>query len=333
MKKFRFPAAFAAGSLMAATGMMAMAPNAQGSLTTRCVGEGGDVTVPGDLVVPAGETCWLDGTIVHGKVQVRKKADLVVSDGTVSGEVHAAKGAYVDITDTKLGGNVVSDNAYGTYMDNSTVTGAVDARNSGNDNDGFVYAMDSRVAKRLHAEVPGEVVVERSHVTGPVTGVGTEYTDVTDSTLDHKLSVTNNAKGGTLCDSEVYGETSYSGNKYATQIGGDGPVTSCDGVSFFGGNVTVSDNNGKVRVSDTIMRGDLSGDNNDPAPRGENNRVRGTRSGQFKDLKTLSGNNKTSPRTLDQNETQQRDTTVKEKADHRRAHGKTQAHKAGKVHF
>lgn len=331
MKKRRIAATLAASSLVAGAGMIALAPSAQADLVTHCVGEGGDVTVPGDLVVPAGESCWLDGTTVKGKVKLRKNADLVVSGGKLQGKVHAAKNAYLDATDTQMRGNVASDDAYGTYLEDSDVTGAVNARSSGSDHDGFVYAVKSEVGKRLHAKVPGEVVVDGSHVRGPVTGDGTEYTDVNDSTLDRKLSVTGNAKGATLCDSEVYGPTSYTDNKDAVQVGADGPVTSCDGTSFFGGKLDISDNSAKVRISDTIVRKDLSGDGNEPAPRGENNRVRGDTSGQFSDLKAPDKDSKVAPRTAAKSTSQDRDATTKHKAGTRRSHAKTSARSAGKA--
>lgn len=334
MKKLRIPAVFAASSLVAAAGLAAVAPSAQADFVTRCVGQGGDVTVPGDLVVPAGETCWLDGTTVKGKVQVRKNADLVVNGGSVDGKVRAAKNAYVDTTDTDLGANVVGVDAYGAYLDDSTVAGAVNARNTGSDFGGFVYVVDSQVGKRLHAKAPGEVVLDGAHVQGPVTADGTSYTDVNNSTLERKLSVTGNAKGGTFCASEVYGDASYTGNSYGLQLGADGPITACDGVSFFGGNLEVSDNSGTVRVSDTIIRKDLSGDGNDPAPRGENNRVRGEASDQFSDLKAPSDDDQMQARKQASARTvQHRDAAVKHKAGSRRSDAKTKASTAGKANL
>jgi hypothetical protein len=100
MKKLSIPLAFAASALIAAGEMMTLAPTAQASLVTRCVGEGGNVTVPGDLVVPAGQSCWLEGTTVQGNVKVRKNADLVADGATFQGRVHAGKNGYVDVTDT-----------------------------------------------------------------------------------------------------------------------------------------------------------------------------------------------------------------------------------------
>lgn len=326
--KWRLPMAVAVSSMLAGAGLVTLAPKADAALVTQCVGEGGDVTVPGDLVVPAGETCWLDGTTVKGTVKVRKNADLVVHDGKVTGRVHAAKDGYIDTTDTDIAGNVGSTNAYGTYLSKSKVHGAVNANNNGTDNGGFVYAVDSKLGKRLHAKVPGEVVVDGSEVAGPVTGDGTEYTDVNNSTLNGQLAVTGNAKGATFCDSEVYGSVSYADNKGTLQIGADGPVVSCDGVSFFGGSVDVSNTDGKVRLSDTIIAGSLAGDGNDPDPKGENNRVRGAESGQFSDLAAPSANKK---KMATRSATTDRDAKTGHKATKRRAHAKAQAKSAGKA--
>ncbi len=329
--KLRLPAAVAMSSVLAATGLAAVAPKADAALVTRCIGEGGNVTVPGDLVVPAGQSCWLDGTTVQGNVKVRKNADLVVNDATFKGRVHSAKNGYVDVTGTDIGGNVGSNNGYGTYLKKSAIHGAVNARNTGTDYDGFVYAVDSQVAKRLHAKIPGEVVLDGSQVSGPVTGDGTRYTDVNNSTLQRKLSVTGNAKGGTFCDSEVYGDAAYSGNKGPLQVGADGPVIACDGVSFFGGNVDISDNTGGVRVSDTIIAGDLSGTGNDPAPQGQNNRVRGEMSGQFADLTPPSASKKLASKMSSRVAVRHRDARVGQQAKNRRAHAKTEAKAAGKA--
>lgn len=326
--KWRLPMAVAMSATLAGAGLVALTPKADAALVTQCVGEGGDVTVPGDLVVPAGETCWLDGTTVKGNVKVRKNADLVVSDGTFQGRVHAAKNGYIDTTDTDVTGNVGSSNGYGTYLSKSTVHGAVNANNSGTDNDGFVYAVDSEVGKRLHAKVPGEVVVDGSQVSGPVTGNGTAYTDVNNSTLQGQLAVTDNAKGATFCDSEVYGSVSYADNDDTLQIGADGPVTSCDGVSFFGASLDVSDNSGKVVVSDTIIAGNLAGDGNDPDPQGTNNRVRGGTSGQFSDLKAPSASKKKMSVRAAHTD---RDAKAGHKAKNRRAHAKAKAKSAGKA--
>lgn len=327
---WRLPMAVAMSSVLAGAGLVAFTPQAEAALVTQCVGEGGDVTVPGDLVVPAGETCWLDGTTIEGDVKVRKNADMVASGGTVKGRVHAAKNGYIDTTDTDISGNVGSRNSYGTYLSKTQVHGAVNANNSGTDNGGFVYAVHSEVGKRLHAKVPGEVVVDGSQVRGPLTGNGTKYTDVNDSTLEGQLSVTNNAEGATFCDSEVYGSVSYADNDDILQIGADGPVTACAGVSFFGASLDISDNTGTIRVSDTIIAGNLAGAGNDSDPEGKNNRVRGEQSGQFSDMQKPSASKQ--QRSSRSATHPNRDTTAGNKtAKDRRAHAKAKAEAAGKA--
>ena len=62
----------------------------------------------------------------------------------------------------------------------------------------------------------------------------------------------------------------------------------CDDVNYFGGNVTISDNVGGVDVTGNIVRGDLTGEGNDPAPTGDDNRVRGEAGGQFAELEPAS---------------------------------------------
>lgn len=54
---------------------------------THCVGEGGAVTVPGDLLVSVGSNCVLEGTTVTGDVQITTGADPVADDITVEGDV------------------------------------------------------------------------------------------------------------------------------------------------------------------------------------------------------------------------------------------------------
>lgn len=60
---------------------------AQADLFTGCVGTGGAVTVPGDLVVPSSKSCILDGTTVEGRVTVQSGTDLIATDATVKGAV------------------------------------------------------------------------------------------------------------------------------------------------------------------------------------------------------------------------------------------------------
>lgn len=285
MKQMKLRTALAASALLASGGTVALAAPANADLVTRCVGEGGSVTVPGDLVVPAGKTCWLDGTTVEGTVRVQAGADLIVTGGTFKGSVVVNENAYFDATDTTIAGTVRTNNAFGSYLDGSQVGGAVNARADDDTSyDGFVYVVGSEVTGKIDARVPGEVLLDGATVGGAVVSEGTRYTDIYNSTLDRALTVSNNPDGAVFCESEVYGAASYSGNAYVLQLGADGPITGCEGASYWGKDLDVSNNTATIVVSNNIIRGNLSGEGNDPAPTGENNRVRGTVSGQFVDL-------------------------------------------------
>jgi hypothetical protein len=314
--------ALAATTLLASGGAIALAAPANADLVTRCVGEGGAVTVPGDLVVPAGKTCWLDGTTVEGNVRVQAGADLIVTGGTLKGTVVVNENAYVDATDTTITGTIRTANAFGAYLDNSEVGGAVNASTDAESPyDGFVYVVGSEIAGKVEARVPGEVLLDGARVGGAVVTDGTRYTDIYDSTLDKALTVTNNPDGAVFCESEVYGSASYSGNSYVLQLGANGPITSCEGASYWDKNLDVSNNTATIVVSNNVIRGNLSGEGNDPAPTGENNRVRGTVSGQFVDLPA--------PAALRASAAQDRAAELAAKAAERRSDAQAEADAAG----
>lgn len=276
----KFRAALAASTL--ATGwLVAAAAPAYADLVTYCEGTGGAVTVPNDLVVPAGKTCWLDGTSIQGNVTVERSANLVITDGTIEGNARANADGYLDATGSTIAGRVRVANGYGAYFDGSELGKGVVA--NGANADSFLYAFDSAVAGNVRGIV-GEILLDGVTAGGSVAGKGTVYVDVYDSTIARSLTVTGNENGAVICASEVDGNASYRDNSVGLQIGADGPLTTCAGPSYFGRNLDVSDNTGSIVVSDNIIRGDLSGTGNDPVPTGENNRVRGTVSGQFEDL-------------------------------------------------
>lgn len=276
----RIRSVVAATSLVAAGGLAAAAP-ASADLVTYCHGEGGPVTVPTDLVVAEGDSCYLTGTTIEGDVRIEASADLVVVDGTLNGAVDVAEDGYFDVRTSAVDGDVNATDAYGIYLDASQLAASVSS--AGSDPAAFLFAFESGVDGAVSA-TSGEFLVTASQVGGDVTGVGALYTDVHDSTIGGALTVENNELGGVFCDSEVDGAASYQGNSDVVQLGADGPMADCEQMSYFGGDLDVSDNSANVVVSNNIIRGDLSGTGNDPAPRGENNRVRGAVSGQFQDL-------------------------------------------------
>ena len=266
---------------LASAGLALGAGSASAALTTYCDGDAADVTVPGDLVVAAGDACMLTGVTIEGEVRVQAGADLLTTGTTIAERVVVQADAYFDAVSTEVGGNVISNGGYGVYLDESTVDGSYQGR-AGEGAEPFLYSYDSAIEGRLNA-AQGLVHLETVTVGGHVTSENTLYTDIIDSTLSRDLTLTGNTEGVAVCASEVDGAVTATGNT-GVQLGTGGGIIGCEDGNYFGSDVTVSDSTGGVDVSGNIVRGDLSGEGNDPAPTGADNRVRGEASGQFADL-------------------------------------------------
>ncbi|MEJ5944819.1 hypothetical protein WDZ17_05865 [Pseudokineococcus basanitobsidens] len=276
--------ALTAGTLIAAGGVVAVAPTAfsASGLTTRCNGTAAGVTVPGTLVVPRGAACDLTDVTVTGDVRVAAGADLVATTSSFQGRVTVAEDGFVGLVDTEAAGRVVSRQGFGVSLEGSTAESVVNRAVDGSDVLSVVYLEDGSAISGNVSSTTGELLLSSSSVGGSLTGDGTVYTDVIDSVVDGGLSVMDNAEGGVFCESEVYGDAMYTGNMSVLQLGADGPVEVCDMASVWGGDVTVSDNMAEILVDQNIVRGTLSGEGNDPAPTvGDSNRVRGGLGGQF----------------------------------------------------
>lgn len=314
--KIKSVIAAASVSGLAIAGLAAASP-AQAQLTTTCVGTAGAVTVPGDLVVPKGKSCNLDGTTVEGKVRVQSGADLVAANATFNGTVAVAADGFFDAYRTKVASNVTSSGSYGVYLDESNLGGSYVGK--AGDVIPFVYVGDSTVDKQIKAD-SGEVLVEGSKVTGAVSSTGAKYLDVIDSTLSNKLTVADSADGTLVCGSEVDGAASFTGNK-GVQVGSGSNLGICDDMNYFGSDVTVSNNTASSVVAGNIVRGNLAGEGNDPAPTGAENRVRGEATGQFADLKPAAAQRMAAPA--------DKAAATKAKGEQRRAAAKAEAIQAG----
>lgn len=278
--KIKTVIAAASVSGLAIAGLASITP-AEAQLTTSCVGTAGAVTVPGDLVVPKGKSCNLDGTTVEGKVRVSSGADLVAANATFNDTVSVAADGFFDAYKTKVASNVSASGSYGVYLDESNLGGSYVGK--AGETTPFVFFGDSTVAKSINTN-SGEVLVESSKVGGAVTATGAKYLDVVDSTLSRTLTVSGNTDGSLVCGSEVDGAASFTGNK-GVQLGTGTALGVCDDVNVFGSDVTASNNTGNTIVAGNIIRGNLAGEGNAPAPTGADNRVRGQATGQFADLK------------------------------------------------
>lgn len=267
-------------SCAAAVGLGTSAADAD--LTTRCVGEGGPVTVPGDLVVPAGESCHLAGTTVEGAVRVDPGGNLVVEDGILLGRVTIANDAYLDATASTVDGPVtLRPDAYGVDLEATEIGGSIIGQAG---SEGFVRLIDSSVAGQLRSRA-GAVLLDGSSVTGSVVADQTRYADVYDSFVDGGISVRDTELGGVLCGSAVKRAVTYAGNAGTVQLGGNGPLVGCGVGGYVGTDVTVQDNTATVVVDQTIVDGDIRLTDNDPvAGVGAANLVRGDLIGEYDDV-------------------------------------------------
>lgn len=266
---------------LASAGMVVGAGTASAALTTYCDGDAADVTVPGDLVVAKGDSCDLDGVTIDGEVRVQAGADLLLTDSSIGGRIVVNSDGYVDATGTEVAGNLISKGGYGVYLDESSIGGAFSGR-AVEGADPFLYSYDSSIAGRVTVE-QGLVHLQTVTIGGAVSSENATYTDIIDSTLARGLTVSANAEGTSVCGSEVDGAAAFTGNT-GVQLGTGGGIIDCEDANYFGSDVTVSDTTDGVDVSSNIIRGALTGEGNDPAPTGADNRVRGGVGGQFTDL-------------------------------------------------
>lgn len=280
----------AAAGLLAITVVGMTAPASSAAFTTRCVGVGGAVTIPGDLVVPAGQSCTLNGTTVQGNVRVQANADLVMNEATVVGDVTVRENAYLEATGTSVGGAVNARESFGNWITDSTVGARVTTINNTQDF-GFLIVEGSDLGEQVRA-TGGALDLVSTTVATQVLGLQAEYTDVYDSVVGGNLRVEGNELGSAVCNSEVYGVAQLRDNSTGVQLGGtraDGALANCDGSNYFASNVNINNNADGVWVIDNIVASNLSGTGNDPAPVGEGNRVRGASQGQFADLAAPAG--------------------------------------------
>ncbi len=251
---------------------------AQAALTTHCVGEAAGVTVPGDLLVPAGEACTLEDSTVTGDVRLGAGADLVGHGLTVNGNVVVQGDGYLDLVESAVDGNVVNRGAFGIYLDYTDVNAYT--ANANVNHDGFLWTYGSTFSGRI-AATGGSFLMDGSIVERLVQTTDTQYTDIVDSVVDGTLTVTGADYGAMVCGSEVGGHATFASNGEGVQLGAAGALDDCDlGPSVWGGNVTVAGTTGLAQVSENIIRGNLDGTGNESVAASDN-RVRGAVEGQF----------------------------------------------------
>ncbi|WP_199442114.1 hypothetical protein [Umezawaea beigongshangensis] len=259
------------------TASVLCAPGAHADLVMHCVGNGGAVTVPSDLLVPAGESCSLQGTTVTGNVRVADGGNLVVRNGRVGGEIRVASDGYLDATDTRVDGGVtLAAGGFGVFLKNTDTGGVVVEPRGSAAVEGFLFAeQGTRIDGNVTAGV-GEISVSDSEVTGNVSTSGAHFTDLHDTFVDGTLSVLNNTNGSVVCGSAVQGRTTFAGNLGGVQLGPNGGLDSCASGGYFARDVSISNTTGRTTLDDTIVNGKLELTANAPvAEIAASSRVRG----------------------------------------------------------
>lgn len=124
-----------------------------------CAGSQGSVVIVGDLVVPSGATCYLEGTtIVTGNLLVRSESTLLAIDVSVEGSIRSEGHRSVAVLTSFVGSTVVA-----------TEGAAVDVR--GNLVDAGIYVQGNEGGVIIDGNSVIEDIVVRSN-TGGVTITG-----------------------------------------------------------------------------------------------------------------------------------------------------------------
>jgi hypothetical protein len=255
----------------ACAGLIAAAPSSQAGLVTSCTGTASDVTIPGDLFVPAGESCELTDVTVTGTTTVRADADLILTDSTLNGSLTVQSNGFASLLRTGVAGATRANTGFGVFAADSTLSGNLVATDSG-----FVFGVGTRFGGGI-TSTNGQTVLESARLARNLTTTGDDLTDATDTVIGGTVSVTGAILGSVVCTSEIDGAASFAAGG-TLQLGGSVPVTPC-GFDVFGAGVTVTGNSDAF-INGNVIRGDLSCTDNAAAPIGSGNRVRGAATGQ-----------------------------------------------------
>lgn len=265
-----------AAATVAAALLLGTAPALADGLTTRCQGAAGAVTVPGDLVIPAGASCDLTGTRIEGDVRVQAGADLLGKDLDIEGDLSAAAGSYLELRGGDVTGEIQLTGTYGAVLEGTGIGGRLIHRAGDGEGDGFLHAGAVEIGGSLTIRA-GENYFEDSVVAGALDSRGSVFTDARSSFVDGSMLVREAAEGSMLCALSVQRGAELAANAGPVQIGADGPLADCDaGSTSIGGDLVVTDHSGGVRIADVIVLGDLhASGNRSAAELGDRVRVRG----------------------------------------------------------
>jgi hypothetical protein len=247
-----------------------------GDRDRECVGAIGAETVRGDLEVPEAAVCELAGTRVLGDVKVQDGAELYAQNTTIRGGIEADPQAYVDMLASYVGDELELRDALGVSAETSRIDDNIESRDTD-----FIDLFSTSVDGNVKVEGLTAVFGEAVKVEGNMRAEDAQYFDLYDSEVDGNFSVRNTTEGSIFCGNKLDGDSEFVVNMGLLTIGS--PSQSCAG-NVVEGDVEVHYNDAVIEISDNYIKGDLECRGNEPPPLGGNNRVRGDKEGQCRNL-------------------------------------------------
>ena len=255
-------------------GAITPAAGAAGSQRPReCNGtiEGGAVN--GDLVVPEGASCVLNGTKVRGDVRLAYGARLDAENVWITGHLRISEQAGGNLDDTRVGGNVELG---GTWAHLDMSGGSIGGR---------VRVEDAERINLLGTTVDGDVRFERSRlfvadmarIKGQIKVSGAEIAIIDESRIEGNVAIQGVTFETRICGSQVGSQVTFEGNSSNVTVGNH--LKYCMG-NTIDGNLRILQNTGGATIESNTVRGNLTCRDNNPAPTSSNNWVRGQKQGQ-----------------------------------------------------
>ncbi len=282
----RYQRAGVAGVVLtaAAACLVAAAGPARAGLVTSCTGTASDVTVPGDLFVPAGESCELIDVTVTGNTTVRADANLILTTSTLGGTLTVQGNGFANLTSSSVAGATRLNSGFGLYTEGGTLGGNLTVTGAG-----FAYSTGTAFAGSI-TSTNGETYLRSARIARNLSTTGDLLTDLYDSVIGGRVTVADATLGSVVCTSEIDGDVAFSGaaDGGVLQIGASAPLAGC-GFDVFAGALSLTGNHAPVTVSDNVVRGALACVDNDAALTGSGNRLRGGATGQCAELTAPAG--------------------------------------------
>jgi hypothetical protein len=213
--------------------------------------------IVGDVVVPAGQSCELDDTLVSGSVTVLSNASLDADNAIIGADVIGQGAAHISLFESDAI-NVQVDHGSGSfYIVSSFISGDVTFDHTS------AYcntSPDLACFEVMSNTIAGSVTVQNSSASCPCggssgdpgLGLGLGLGDLLPGTLDdtqcHAFRIEQNI--------DIGGDLIFYGN-CGTSIISDNPI---------GGDLVFQCNQGKGHILRNIIAGDLVVSNNSPAP-------------------------------------------------------------------